>query len=540
MFSFRFLAIVLFPIFSFSQNKFTVKDSLRGSNTIERAWWNVLKYDITIEPDYAYKCIKGKNTILFEIIGEQTKMQLDLQEPLTVDSAFVMDEKVDFVRDKDVFYIDFKKNELKDPISYVTIYFSGKPKEAVEAPWDGGWIWGKDEKNRPWMTVSCQGLGASSWIPCKDIQSDEPDNGSLLTIICSDTLTAVSNGELIEEKVYKEGLKSSTWMVSNPINNYNIIPYIGKYVHWGESYKGENGMLSCDYWVLDYELEKSKKQFTQVPKMLKCFEYWFGPYPFYSDGYKIVQAPYLGMEHQSGIAYGNKFENGYLGKSLSDSDWGMEWDFILVHESGHEWFGNSITSKDIADMWIHESFTNYAETIFTDCEFGVQAGNEYEIGLRKLIENDVPIIGKYDVNNKGSDDMYYKGSNMLHIIRQVVNDDERFRQLLRGLNRNFSKKTVTTSEIEAYINKFTKIDFTKVFDQYLRTIKVPVLEYRLENNQLLYHWTECVPDFNLKIRLENGNWIEPTESWKTLDQSSNKIVDFKPDNNFYIFVRKLE
>ena len=329
-------------------------------------------------------------------------------------------------------------------------------------------------------------------------------------------------------------------MVSNPINNYNIIPYIGKYVHWGESYKGENGMLSCDYWVLDYELEKSKKQFTQVPKMLKCFEYWFGPYPFYSDGYKIVQAPYLGMEHQSGIAYGNKFENGYLGKSLSDSDWGMEWDFILVHESGHEWFGNSITSKDIADMWIHESFTNYAETIFTDCEFGVQAGNEYEIGLRKLIENDVPIIGKYDVNNKGSDDMYYKGSNMLHIIRQVVNDDERFRQLLRGLNRNFSKKTVSTSEIEAYINKFTKIDFTKVFDQYLRTIKVPVLEYRLENNQLLYHWKECVPDFNLKIRLENGNWIEPTESWKTLDQSSNKIVDFKPDNNFYIFVRKLE
>ena len=297
--------------------------------------------------------------------------------------------------------------------------------------------------------------------------------------------------------------------------------------------------MNCDYWVLDYELEKAKVQFLQVPKMLKCFEYWFGPYPFYSDGYKLVQAPYLGMEHQSGIAYGNKFENGYLGRDLSESNWGLKWDFILIHESGHEWFGNSITANDIADAWIHESFTNYSETIFTDCEFGVQAGNAYEVGLRKLIKNNSPIISQYGVNNNGNIDIYYKGSNMVHMVRQLVNDDERFRQLLRGINRKFYHKTVNTLEIEEYISSFTSIDFNLFFDQYLRKNNLPVLEYKIENNQLFYHWSECVKGFNMKLRLENGQWIQPTEDWRILDQSLNKIEDFKPDINFYIILRKL-
>ncbi len=540
----RFFLFLFIPFLLKSQTDFTHQDSLRGTLNSNRNWWDVVKYEITVQPDFETKTIYGKNEILIKKTGINSSLQLDLHTALSVDSIYLGGSKrMSFTRDNNIILIDFSKIEFTaEDFFNLIVYYSGKPKEAVKAPWDGGWIFTKDEKGRPWMTVACQELGASSWFPCKDHQSDEPDYGAIITVIAPDSLVVVANGEFRESNYLDlnvSKLKATTWVVNNPINNYNIVPYIGKYVNFNEIYNGEKGFLKCNYWVLDYELEKAKIQFKEVPKMLKCFEYWFGPYPFYEDGFKIVQAPFLGMEHQSAIAYGNKFQNGYLGKSLSESDYGLKWDFILVHESGHEWFGNSITSKDIADMWIHESFTNYSETIFTDCLFGAQAGNEYEIGLRHLIKNDKPIIGKYGVNNEGSGDMYYKGSNMIHIIRQLVNDDERFRQLLRGLNKTFYHKTVTTQEIEQYIIKFTNLDLTKLFDQYLRTTQIPVLEYKIENNQLHYHWIDCVQDFNLKIRLENGNWIFPSENWKSLDQSINKIEDFKPDANFFINLRKI-
>ncbi len=539
----RLLIIFLVPFILISQTNFNHQDSLRGTLNSHRTWWNVVKYQITVEPNFETKTIQAKNEILIKKVDAKNILQLDLHKNLAVDSVFFGDSKrLGFTRENNIILVDLTKEEFQEDVFKLTVYYSGKPKEAVKAPWEGGWIFTKDEKGRPWMTVACQGLGASVWFPCKDHQSDEPDYGAEITVLATDTLVVVSNGEFKESRYVDPNrlkLKATTWKINNPINNYNIVPYIGKYVNFNEVYSGEKGFLNCNYWVLDYELEKAKVQFKEVPKMLKCFEYWFGPFPFYEDGYKLVQAPYLGMEHQSAIAYGNKFQNGYLGKSLSESDYGMKWDFILVHESGHEWFGNSITSNDIADMWIHESFTNYSETIFTDCMFGAKAGNEYEIGLRHLIKNDKPIIGKYGVNNEGSGDMYYKGSNMIHIVRQLVNDDERFRQLLRGLNKTFYHKTVSTQEIEQYIIKFTNIDLTKLFDQYLRTTQIPVLESKIENNRLLYRWIECVPDFNLKIRLENGQWIQPTEAWKTIDQSIIKIEDFRPDSNFYVIYRKL-
>lgn len=543
----KFLFFLFFPFFTFSQLEFSNYDSLRGKINQNRSWWDVLKYEITIQPDFESKTIKGKNEILTETrtANPQSYLQLDLHKNLSVDSIYFIYlgslKRMSFIRDNNIILIDFSKIVFTEEVVFkLIVYYSGKPKEAVKAPWDGGWIFTKDEKGRPWMTVACQGIGASVWFPCKDHQSDEPDYGAIITVITSDTLEAVSNGVLKESKnIDSTHLKSTVWIVNNPINNYNIVPYIGKYVNFKEVYNGEKGFLNCNYWVLDYDLEKAKIQFKEVPKMLKCFEYWFGPYPFYEDGYKLVQVPYLGMEHQSAIAYGNKFQNGYLGKSLSTSEYGLKFDFILVHESGHEWFGNNITSKDIADMWIHESFTNYSETIFTDCIYGVKAGNEYEIGLRQLIKNDKPIIGKYDVNNEGSGDMYYKGSNMIHVIRQLINDDERFRQLLRSLNKTFYHKTVTSQDIEQHIIKFTNLDLTKLFDQYLRTTQIPILESKIENNQLLYRWNECVPNFNLKVRLENGEWIQPTEDWKNLDQSIIQIEDFKPDPNFYIFTKKM-
>ena len=338
-----------------------------------------------------------------------------------------------------------------------------------------------------------------------------------------------------------DGTSTYTWAVVNPINNYDLIPYIGKYVHFGEIYKGEKGNLTMDYWVLDSNLTKAKNQFKDAPRMMKAFEYWFGPYPFYEDGYKLVDAPYLGMEHQSAVAYGNGYQNGYHGKDLSGTGQGMKWDFIIVHESGHEWFGNNITSKDIADMWIHEGFTNYSETLFTEYYYGKKAATEYVIGIRKNIENKEPIISAYGVNKEGPIDMYYKAGNMIHTIRQVINNDEKFRNILRGLNKTFYHQTVTSKQIEDYISKQSGINFSKVFDQYLRTTMIPTLEYKIKGYNLTYRWTDCVPGFNmpLKINFKGQRWIKATEQWKTLHLYPEGKIDFSVDENFYVHTNQI-
>lgn len=535
------LLIVLFiPIITFGQYVFTYQDTLFGKINTERSWWNVVRYDITIQPTISTQTIQGKVTAKFTVVETSSTMQIDLQHPLKIDSIFSPQSFVTFTREGNAYHLHFKNQlHLKDTGS-ITIYYSGSPVQAKNPPWEGGWIWTKDQKNRPWITVASQHEGASCWFPCKDHWSDEPENGASLTMIVPDTLVAVSNGTRGTNRKVANGLSSTTWEVNSPINNYSIVPYIGKYVHWNENFKGEKGNLACDYWVLDYELEIAQKQFKQVPQLLKCFEHWFGPYPFYNDGYKVVQSPYLGMEHQSAIAYGNKFENGYLGTDLSQTGWGLKWDFILVHESAHEWFGNSITAKDIADMWIHEAFTNYAETIYTQCQSGEKAGNEYEIGLRKLIKNDRPIIGEYDVHSKGSDDMYYKGSNLVHMIRQLLGNDEEFRKLLRGLTTTFYQQTVTTNEIEKYVSNFTKIDLSTLFDQYLRTTKIPVLEYKIIDNQVSIRWSNCVPGFDLNLKLANGNWIKPSETWKNIPLQLLENNELKIDANFYVDVKRVD
>lgn len=459
---------------------FTRQDTLRGTITPERAWWDVLQYDISVQPDYQTKTIKGSSRITCKVTGPGTRMQIDLQQPMQAGSFTWNGQRIPAQRDGNVYYITFPQSLPAGSIQTINITFSGKPREAIRPPWDGGWIWSKDNQGRPWMSVACQGLGASVWYPCKDHQSDEPDNGATLTITVPDSLTGVGNGRLQHKQSNENGTTSYTWKVVNPINNYTIIPYIGKYITWHEDFAGEKGNLDCDYWVLDYNLNKAKQQFKQVPAMLQCFEYWFGPYPFYEDGYKLVEAPHLGMEHQSAVAYGNGFQNGYLGRDLSGSGWGSKWDFIIVHESGHEWFANNITTNDIADMWVHEAFTNYSESLFTTCQYGTEAGNAYCIGTRQLIQNDIPVVGPYNVNQEGSGDMYYKGGNLLHMIRQCINDDAAFRNILRGLNSTFYHKTVTGKEVEDYISKQSGIDFSKVFDQYLRTTQIPVLEYEVK------------------------------------------------------------
>lgn len=529
------------------KQKFSYADSLRGSITPERAWWDVLRYDIAITPDYNKKTIEGKTSIQYKIVQDtfSAYMQIDLQQPLKIDTIYY-DKKLyinypgkPFYNEGNVWYIPLPK-AAKNSIHQLTIIYHGVPKEAVHAPWDGGWIWAKDYKGRPWMTVACQGLGASVWYPCKDHQSDEPDNGASLTINIPDTLMAVANGKL-KSKTIKDKNASYTWEVTSPINNYNIVPYIGKYVNWQENYNGEKGNLNCSYWVMDYNLAKAKKQFTQVPTMLKAFEHWFGPYPFYEDDFKLVDAPHLGMEHQSAIAYGNGYQNGYLGRKYpSSSDWALQFDYIIVHESGHEWFANNITTKDIADMWIHEGFTNYSEVLFTEYYNGKEAGTDYLLGLRNKIQNDKPIIGPYGVNKESSGDIYSKGANTLHTLRQIINDDEKFRQILRGLNKDFYHQTVTTKQVEDYISKSSGKDLSKFFDQYLRTTQIPVLELKTDKEKLEYRWSNCIPGFNMPVKLTNGTWLQPTMQWMKLKVDKTDFNNAEADENFYIKTKKIK
>lgn len=521
------------------KNNFTRQDTLRGSITPERVWWDLTYYHLDIKVNPGKKYISGKNTIQYKVLENNSVMQIDLQPPLKITKAVQNNKELDIRHDGNAHFITLKDPQNTNDINNIDVHYEGHPKEAVNAPWDGGFSWKKDNKGNDFIATSCQGLGASVWWPCKDHMYDEVDS-MLISVNVPSKLMDVSNGRLRSVEQY-EDTKTYHWIVKNPINNYGVNINIGDYAHFSEVFDGENGNLDMDYYVLKDNLEKAKVHFKDAPKMMKAFEHWFGPYPFYKDGYKLVEVPYLGMEHQSSVTYGNKYMQGYLGRDLSDTGWGLKFDFIIIHESGHEWFANNITYIDIADMWIHESFTNYSESLFVEYYYGKEAGAEYVIGTRKDIQNDRPIIGYYHVNTEGSGDMYPKGGNMLHTLRQLVEDDEKWRQILRGLNRTFYHQTVTTQQIENYMSEKTGIDLTEFFNQYLRTIKIPTLEYKIEHKELKYHWTNIVKKFDMPILVTiNGKeqWIYPNAEWKSIPLNSNN-ASFEINPNFYIYVKRI-
>ena len=523
-----------------SETVFNRQDSLRGSITKERAWWDLKYYHLDVKVDPTEKTITGSNTIRYTVVSEYNKMQIDLQEPMQIYKITQDGKEQKFVRDGNAFFIELNAAQKVGETKEIVITFGGKPKEAVKPPWDGGITWKKDKNGKNFIASSCQGLGASIWWPNKDHMYDEVEN-MLISVNVPGDLTDVSNGRLQSVTNEKDGTKTFNWYVSNPINNYGVNINIGDYVNFSEKYKGEKGNLDCSYYVLRDNLAVAKKQFKDAPKMLKAFENWFGPYPFYEDSYKLVEAPYLGMEHQSCVTYGNGYKNGYLGSDLSGTGWGLKFDFIIIHESGHEWFANNITYKDIADMWIHESFTCYSESLFLEYYYGKKAGAEYVQGIRKNIQNDKPIIGNYDVNNEGSGDMYYKGSNMLHTLRQLVSDDAKWRTILRGLNSTFYHQTVTTKQIEDYMSAQVGLDLSKVFDQYLRDIRIPTLEYSYKGNTLKYRWTNTLDGFDMPLKVFlNGTEIllKPKNEWSEL-KNPIKVEKIGIDNDFYVMSKNV-
>lgn len=522
---------------------FTHDDTLRGSITPERAWWDLRFYRLQLRVDPAEKFISGSNEIQYTVLQPGQTIQIDLQTPLRIERA-EQDGQLLAVKPAgtNAYWVELQKAQIPGARETLTVWYAGRPREAVHAPWDGGFSWSKDAAGRPFAATSCQGLGASVWWPCKDHMYDEPDSQAI-SVTVPRALTDVSNGRLRRVTDHADGTHTFEWFVSNPVNNYGINVNIGNYTHFADTLHGANGVLDLDYYVLPENLEKAKIQFQQVKPMLRAFEYWFGPYPFYTDGYKLVEVPYLGMEHQSSVTYGNGYRNGYRGSDLSDTGWGLKWDFIIVHESAHEWFANNITYRDIADMWVHESFANYSEGLYTEFHFGKEAGAAYIRGCRQHIENRRPVVGVYNVNAEGSADMYYKGGNLLHTLRQIVDDDEKWRSILQGLNRDFYHQTVDGAQIEAYISAKSGKNLQKVFDQYLRNTAIPVLEYRREKGKILYRWANCETGFDMpvKVALSKGKFefIYPTSEWKSSPCKLPKRMDLRVDENFYVTSSRL-
>lgn len=489
------------------QEIFTYADTLRGMLSPLRDCYDVNYYHLDVKLNIEQQAISGSNLFVFTAQRDFTELQFDLYANLHIDSIIYQKKRISYTRRANAVFMTFPKTISRGNTDRFLVYYGGKPQLARK---DGfrGWAFGKDSSGKPWVTVNCEGNGASLWWPNKDHLSDEPDS-VLISVTVPDTLQDISNGRLRKITRLKDGYQRFDWFVANPINSYNVTLNVGNYVHFGDTYAGKNGKLTLDYWVLPASLETAKRQFgAHVKSTLKSYEYWFGPFPFYKDGYKLIETPYAGMEHQGAIAYGNKFTNGDEGKDYTLSGWGLKYDYIITHETAHEWFGNSISMRDMADRWIHESFATYAEALFVEYMWGKQAGLEYNRGQCNMIDNEKPIVGPYNVNKDGSKDMYSKGALLLGTIRKIINDDEKWHDILLGLNQTFYHQTVTYDQIVNYINTQSGKNVIPIFDQYMHYKNLPILEFTTKDGKLLCRWITDAKNFSMPIpmRIKGGKY----------------------------------
>ncbi|MFT4603731.1 MAG: aminopeptidase N [Rhodothermales bacterium] len=539
------VALSLLSVFSAAAQPYTRADTLRGSDGAARAWWDVTYYDLAVYVSPEDSSLAGTNEIHFRAVAPGRRLQIDLQPPMHLEWLRFDGADLPVTWDGSAWFAQLPADAIPGTAYSVLAAFTGRPRVAINPPWDGGYQWETDESGNPWVATSNQGLGASIWWPNKDFQADEPDS-QRVSISVPQPMVAVSNGRLAG-RIEADDTVTYSWVVQNPINNYSVSVNAGSYGHWSEEYDGEDGPLSMDFWPLAENYGRAREQWTQARSTVACFEHWFGPYPFYEDGYKLIEVPYLGMEHQSGVTYGNGYANGYLGRDLSGTGWGLQWDFIIVHESAHEWWGNNITASDIADNWVHESFANYSESLYTECLTGsAQAAEEYVIGTRKDIANQTPIIAPHGVNATPPGDMYNKGGNMLHTIRRLIDDDEKWRGILRGLNRDFRHQIIPGTAVEDYITRHSGLELGRVFDQYLRDTRIPVLEWSLQGGVLGFRWADVVHGFAMPVRVSTGDgewfWIRPTASWQTASSQTAQSAgsdSLAVDLGLYVLSRRI-
>lgn len=491
------------------------EDSLRASLNEFRSCFDVKYYDLSVTPNLQNHSISGTNQITMEAVKEFDRIQLDLFSNMFIDSIEYNENTLSFERVKNAFFIQFPGRINKGERISLSVYYHGIPTVAKYPPWDGGFVWAKDSLNRDWVGVSCQGIGASLWWPNKDHLSDRPDS-MRISIEVPNHLKGISNGKLIDLIKLDSNNTQWIWKVSYPINNYNITLNIGHFAHLNDSYMGQDEKLDLNYYVLDYNLEIARQQFNQVQPMLKCYEHYFGPYPFYNDGYKLVETPYYGMEHQSCISYGNDFQNNEF-----------DFDYIIIHESGHEYWGNCITINDMGELWIHEGFTTYMESLFIEYFYGKETALDYLAQQKTSIENRNPMLGPLNVNydNWMDTDIYYKGAWMLHSIRNTINDDVIWFDLLKAMFQRFKYINVTSEEIIRYMDSKTAYDLKPIFDNYLNNAPPPELRIRIkqrkEKIQVKYSWKNVIKDFNMPVDLLYG-----TQEMRLYPKVKNQKTDF--------------
>src|SRR5271170_4490635 len=492
----------------------THADLLRGSYGPYRANNDLLYYHLDLRVDPEKKFISGTDTIRFKMLADGTRIQLELYPNLKIEKITLGATTLKYDRDGGTFYVDFPTTLRKSHTYSIDIHYSGNPPETGRF---GCFTFKTDPSGHPWINTACEGDGAYIWWPNKEQWRDEPQEGMLLTIAVPNGLIDVSNGKFLGKKDLGDGYTRWDWQVHYPINNYDVALNIGNYAHFSDNFEG----LPLDYYVLPEHLEGAKRQFAQVPGMMKAYYHYLGEYPFKKDGYKLVQVPYSGMEHQSAVAYGNHFANGYLNRDWTGVGISPRFDFIIIHESGHEWFGNAITAADKSDMWIHEGWTTYLESLYVEYTYGYDDAMTYLNAYKKKVKNDRPIITVRGTNAEPPQDQYFKGALFINTLRSIVNDDARWFALIHDFYQHFKYRNIMTEDVEQYFNQQTGINLTPVFDQYLRQTAIPTLELKFNEAEgtVDFRWQADEPDFAMPIRVgKKTDWqiIQPTTYWQTM------------------------
>ena len=513
----------------------TKADILRGAYGPDRANNDLLFYHLSVRVDPARKFISGSNTIRFRMLQNGKRIQLDLYPDLKIDKILLGSVPLHYTRDEGAVFVDFPNLLRKGNVYTIAFYYEGHPRSKGRF---GGMTFGRDRAGRPWVVTSCEDDGASIWWPNKDQWRDEVRNMEI-SVAIPNGLVDVSNGRFMGKTDLHDGYTRWDWFIHYPINNYDVALNIGDYVHFRDHY----GSLPLDYYVLPEDLAKARKQFQQVKGMLAAFTHYFGPYPFPKDGYKLVEVPYSGMEHQSAVAYGNGFTNGYLARNWTHTPWSLMFDFIIIHESAHEWFGNSITAADRSDMWIHEGWATYLEALYVEYRWGHQAAIQYLNGLKPKVKDERPILCKRGIYANPPEDQYFKGALMLNTLRSVVNDDHRWFGIIRGYYRQFKYSNILTEQVIGYFNRATSRDLTPIFDQYLRYSSLPTLELKFTPGAVDYRWKADVHGFAMPVRVgHTGDWtiIHPvTTRWQTMKTRLGRSSFGADTDLYYINVEKL-
>jgi len=491
----------------------TLADILRGAYGPYRVNNDLLSYHLDIRVDPDKQIISGKNSIRFKMLQDGTRIQLDLHSALGVDKILFGTTQLRYVRDSGAVFVDFPETLHAGQEYTIDFYYSGHPLTTARF---GGFTFGKDPAGRPWIYTACEDIGASDWWPNKDQWRDEVENMQI-SVAIPNGLVDVSNGKFLGKTDLGDGYTRWDWLVQYPINNYDVALNIGNYVHFSD----QSGDLPLDFYVLPEDLEKAKRQFAQAKGMIEAYEHYFGEYPFKKDGYKLVEVPYAGMEHQSAVAYGNHFTNGYLGRDWTGVGVSPKFDFIIIHESGHEWFGNAVSAADRSDMWIHEGWTTYLEVLYVEYTFGHEDAQKYVNGYKAKVQNREPIIAERGVAATPPQDMYFKGALFLNTLRSVINDDARWWALIHDFYQHFKYQNIMTEDVVAYFNQQTQLYLTPLFDQYLRHTAIPTLELKFNeaDGTVDYRWQADEPDFAMPIRVgKKTDWqiIQATTYWQTM------------------------